>query len=76
MNINIDLGKNEIRLLESVTVLELVDFMKEHNFNLEEWTILGNLNVRHTEIFPIYIPQSPTIPANPYWRDNVIYCGQ
>ena len=66
----------EITIEEPVTVLEIVDFMKEHNLDEKEWKVIGNLNSRHTEIFPIYIPQSPTVPANPYWRDSIIYCGQ
>lgn len=66
----------EITIEEPITVLEIVDFMKQHNLDENEWKVIGNLNSRHTEIFPIYIPQSPIVPVNPYWRDNVIYCGQ
>lgn len=67
----------EITIEEPVTVLEIVDFMKEHNLDEKEWKVIGNLNSRHTEIFPIYPSYPITSPSIPWKHEDwIVYCTQ
>ncbi len=69
--LTIDLENKFIEIEGSISVDDLVKFMDEHKFDAKEFHIRSKV-ISFSN--PVYIPSSPSVPQNPYWRDNIIYC--
>ena len=76
MNIVIDIKNKMIEIDGNIKVSELNRFMKEHNFDPEQYSVRSKVSISLIPS-PTYIPNRLVPhPTYPMWGDHTVYCKQ